>query len=313
MEGGFLPTVNVYAARDASGFVLFDSGHDSAGAWDVLLSELAAIGTSLAAIHTVVVTHGHLDHYGLADRIRAASGAEVWLHQQDQEYMQHRAVAPDVWSGWLQAYGVPPAIASRVSATNSATNETAAVAPPDRLLIGGETLRAGEYRFEVLWTPGHTPGHVCLLERAAALLVCGDHILPRVTPNVGLQPYLAENPLPAYLTALERTVALDLRSGLPGHGEPMTDLAGRASTLLEHQLNRQAEVLSLLSNVPQTPYDLAAQIWRDAKPTNWSSFTGWVQCNAVRTLAAHLELLVEHGLACRADEQVLGFSRAARS
>jgi glyoxylase-like metal-dependent hydrolase (beta-lactamase superfamily II) len=311
-------SVNVYVLRDGDGYVMVDSGHplgdETASSWDLLGRQLAAIGASPAALHTVVVTHGHPDHYGLAHQLRDRFGARVWLHAREVDYVHHRFVdrdaAPRVLSAWLRRYGVPAEEADHLSTVSPESAHLTAAAP-DRLLEGGEDLAVGEHRFVVQWTPGHTPGHICLLEPRAGLYFCGDHILPTVSPNVSLHPHVEGNPLQNYLDSLRTTAASDVRLALPGHGDPMPDVAGRAAGLLRRQLDRRDDLLRLMTPAPQTPYELAAQVWATSRPTSWSQFRGYLRRNAVGTLAAHLELLAEDGLVERVDDGVIGFRRHA--
>ena len=89
------------------------------------------------------------------------------------------------------------------------------MAKPDILLEHGDLVPLPGRRLRAVWTPGHTPGHLCLHEEAGNLLLTGDHVLPRISPNIGLQPHAAEPPLAAYLRSLEFVAAYDRRKRCP--------------------------------------------------------------------------------------------------
>ncbi len=83
------------------------------------------------------------------------------------------------------------------------------MADPDVLLGHGDPVPLAGRQRRAVWTPGHTPGHLCLHDEAKDLLLTGDHVLPRISPNIGLQPHMAEPPLAAYLRSLEFVAAYD--------------------------------------------------------------------------------------------------------
>jgi glyoxylase-like metal-dependent hydrolase (beta-lactamase superfamily II) len=316
MRSSFMRAVNVYLVRDQDGFALVDCGLEMEEAWTALVDQLAALGVSSGAIHTLIGTHGHPDHVGLAERLRTA-GARLWLHGADERFMQRRAALGDGQAGdlvrWLVRHGFPTGEAQEVPRVYASSR--LGMSPPgvDRALEGGEALELGDYRFEVLWTPGHTPGHICLLEPSQELLLSGDHILPHVAPNVSLHPDSDENPMPAYLESLEMLAELPIRLALPGHGHPFGDLAARARGLHRQQIDRQAELLRYLHDGPQTTYELAARVWRDSKPQTWREFRPVLRRNAVGTLAAHLEMLVDRRLATRLEDECVRYASTGYS
>ena len=77
-----------------------------------------------------------------------------------------------------------------------------AMPDPDVLLTDDELLPLAGRRIRAIWTPGHTPGHLCLHDEDNDVLLTGDHVLPRISPNIGLQPHSATPPLGPYLDSL---------------------------------------------------------------------------------------------------------------
>jgi glyoxylase-like metal-dependent hydrolase (beta-lactamase superfamily II) len=288
---------NAFLVRDADGFLLFDCGADVVECSEALSRQLDGLGVPLNAIHTLVLSHGHGDHAGQANKVARQTGARVVLHERDATFVgypngseQDRAQ----FVAWLRRYGYPDEeIDALIGVVGVGTRGDRRDEPilADRLLVGGEILEVGRYRFEALWTPGHTPGHICLLDRQQRILLCGDHILEIVTPNVGLHPLLEENPMPAYLDSLREFVSQDLAAVLPGHGRPIPDLGALTTELMQRHESRRAQIAGLLTTVPRSPYELSMQVWAKPGRRTWSSLHPHLRRNAVGMVAAHLELL----------------------
>lgn len=308
---------NAFLIRDHDGYVLFDCGADVSECVEALSGQLQTLGVPLDAVHTLILSHGHGDHGGQTNRIRSLTGARVVLHERETPFIGY----PNVREGdlqqlidWLQRYGYPePDIQAlvEIAAVGERGNRRDETIEPDQELTGGEILDIGRYRWEVLWTPGHTPGHICLLERRQSILLCGDHILDIVTPNVSLHPLLPENPLPAYLDSLRDFAGQSIEQVLPGHGNRIADLPARTAEIARRHDDRRAQALSLLTSTPQSAYELATQIWAKPGRRNWATLHPHLRRNAVGMSGAHLELLAESrsGVACHEEDGVLRFSR----
>jgi glyoxylase-like metal-dependent hydrolase (beta-lactamase superfamily II) len=309
---------NAFLIRDGDGYALFDCGAEAAESQDTLLAQLGSLGVPLAAIHTVLLSHGHGDHAGPANALRAQSGAQIVLHERELAFIGYPNASEDDRQGftdWLHRHGYPRADIDAVLATatvNDRGDRRDATIRPDRILTGGEVLALGPYRFEVLWTPGHTPGSICLVDWNESLLLCGDHILEIVAPNVGLHPLLPDNPLPEYIASIHHLARQQFRVVLPGHGAPIVDLAGRVAELAVRHEDRRAQVLSLLTDAPQSAFDLATQVWSKPGRRNWANMHPHLRRNGVGMLAAHLDLLAREGVGVseRDDAGVLQYAKA---
>jgi glyoxylase-like metal-dependent hydrolase (beta-lactamase superfamily II) len=306
MNNGFMSAVNVYLAEDDHGVTLIDCGLPNDDSWEALNGALDTLHIPMRHLSRILLTHAHPDHSGMAGRIAEESGATVWIHQRDLEYLERRFLHTEEYQrnarAWLLAQGVPEDEAAELSQSVVGT------IPQTQWLPDGETYRAGQrihlgpFDFEVQWTPGHTPGHVCFADEAHQLLICGDHVLPNVSPNVGMQPDSDVNPIPGYLASLETLSESDVRTTLPGHGERF-EVQARARTLLSHQLARQRHLQDLVAeHGPCTAYELGAIVWTSARSQSWSTFRPITRRNALNTLSAHLELLRAEGRLTRSDE-----------
>ena len=119
----------------------------------------------------------------------------------------------------------------------------------------------GRHRLRVEWTPGHSPGHVCLFEPAGGVLFAGDHILPELSPNIGLHPQSTPDPLHDYLAGLRRMAALEPRQVLPAHGRPFADIASRVDALTSHHQRRLEQIVEILGKEEKTGWRVALDLW----------------------------------------------------
>ncbi|MER5882470.1 MBL fold metallo-hydrolase [Streptomyces sp. NPDC001941] len=294
------------------GPVLIDTGWDDPGSWDALAEGLAAVGTSPGEVHGVVVTHHHPDHHGLSGKVREASGAWITMHPADSAVVRRtREAEPGTWLAYLadklEAVGAPPGHTDPLRAARAAGRghklPGLRAALPDREIVPGELLDLAGRRLRAVWTPGHTPGHVCLHleeEHPAGLagngrLFSGDHLLPGITPHVGLyedpDSDTVTDPLGDYLASLERIGRLGVAEVLPAHQHAFADAAGRVRELLEHHEERLADLRRLLA-APLTPWQLAERMeWN--RP--WEQIPYGSRNIAVSEAEAHLRRLVKLG------------------
>jgi glyoxylase-like metal-dependent hydrolase (beta-lactamase superfamily II) len=138
--------------------------------------------------------------------------------------------------------------------------------------------------------PGHADGHLGLVRDG--VLVAGDHLLPTISPAVGLYPDSRPDPLGDYLDSLERTADLGLRLALPGHGEPIDDPSARSRALIEHHRNRLDATAEALVGGPKTGFDVSYALFGAELAPAARRF-------AVAETLSHLERLVVEGRAGR--------------
>lgn len=313
-------SVNVYLLRgsgstgehDGDGWLLVDAPLRTAHAEAALLAGLAAAGVTPRDISAIVLTHGHPDHLGGVGRWQRRSGAPVYLLGLEAQLISTLWSDP-AYGALLHAarelarHGMPGDEAQRL-VTQSAQLR-GALEPPERvaLLAHGQHIRLAGGRYQVYWTPGHADGHLCLL-REDGLFIAGDHVLPRITPTVGWYPWSRPNPLADHQRALATVAELPVRLVLPGHGQPFTDLRGRANSLLGAHARQTAEVAWRLANLPDgvNAYTLAEQLFA----SRWR----WIEGRrlAVAETVAHLEHLRQLGRAERTVDAtgVIAYRRA---
>lgn len=178
---------------------------------------------------------------------------------------------------------------------------TIPVAMPDRVLEGGERISTGVFEFDVIWTPGHSAGHIALYEPREKILIAGDHILPGITPNIGLYPDdQVDNPLGRYITSLKEFRHLEVEIVLPGHEQPFSGALGlrdRIDELCYHHELRKATILEALNRKSRTAHAVASDLpWVvDEREINFSSLSYFDKRLALLETLAHLALLESEG------------------
>ena len=132
---------------------------------------------------------------------------------------------------------------------------------------------------------------MCLYEPQAQVLISSDHILQRISPNIGLYAQQSGDPLGEYLRSLQRVRDLPVKQVLPGHGAPFTDLAGRVNALVAHHEQRLQEMVHVLADEEQTAYGLASHLsWRGSEQ-GWQRLLPFDRLAALNETLAHLEYL----------------------
>ena len=166
------------------------------------------VGSDIADVQGVMVTHIHPDHYGLAGRIREASGAWISLHPADAELIHDRYDEPDDLldrvAAALRRMGAPAEEFEPLQNAAMPVRQLVDAVVPDILFEDGARPEVPGWDLTAIWTPGHSPGHLCFYEATQELMLSGDHVLPRITPNIPYHPQAGANPLGDYLTSLDK-------------------------------------------------------------------------------------------------------------
>ena len=182
-------------------------------------------------------------------------------------------------------------------------NKYVTPASPDIILEDGDTISNDSFEFEVLWTPGHSPGHICLYEKEKKFILTGDHVLFETTPHVGFNPVSGDNPLGDYVSSLEKLENLKTHFVLPGHGPVFNALGLRVAKILEHHEGRKNAIMKSLRNGLQTAYAIAQEIpWMtDQGGTSFRNLGVWDKRMAVTETIAHLNVLTHEGRVANVD------------
>jgi glyoxylase-like metal-dependent hydrolase (beta-lactamase superfamily II) len=308
--------VSVYAfALDGGGLGLLDTGWESDEGWAALGGGLAQIGGSVDDVRGVLVTHMHFDHLGLAARVREVSGAWVAMHPADAATVGHwsdrgAAAMASAEVDFLVGLGADPVEAADDVGPTERLETFTGMARPDRLLEDGEHADFPGWRMRAVHTPGHTPGHLCFAEEDTGLFFSGDHVLPRISPNVSTTHSGSADPLREFLDSLAAVRDLEPAEVLPAHEWRFRGLADRVDSLVAHHEQRLTELLTAVRSHPHsTPWQLAAHLtW--SRP--WEQYERRMRIFAVTETDAHLRLLASRGLVAGSGGPVPTWTLAVR-
>jgi glyoxylase-like metal-dependent hydrolase (beta-lactamase superfamily II) len=306
--------VNCYAIEDAKGFALVDPGMPGPQAWKAFGARLAAAGVPLRRVHTVVVTHSHIDHFGASGHIRKKTGATVVTHRafrtwwdpadvDDPEALEALGPMPELPKGrpwdqttpWGGRHPRPPLkVRLRYKFLRPLMKRWFVAPAPSQRLADADVVSLGGRDWVAVHTPGHTPDHLCLYDPTEGVFLSGDHILPTITPHIsGLDA--GPDPLSDFFVSLDRMRDVPgVKTVLPAHGHPFTDLVGRAEDIRRHHEERLSTLKHAAGELGEaTVEDLSHRLFRQR---SWGPM-------AESETYAHLEHL---RLAGAADRRVDG-------
>jgi glyoxylase-like metal-dependent hydrolase (beta-lactamase superfamily II) len=307
--------VNAYLIED-SPLTLVDSGPNSAKALDELEQALAARGHAVEDIELLVITHQHMDHFGLASILARRSGAEVAALDALAPFLAaygHQIDLEDRFAERLMLrHGIPAEIVTALRAVSAGFRAWGSAVEVTRPLADGSALELRDRTLRVLHRPGHSPSDTVFLDEQRAILLSADHLIAHISSN----PLLArpldaseeyDGPRPqeliAYMTSLEQTRAMELSLVLPGHGRPIADHVSLIDERFRLHRRRAEKMLRLIASQPRTAHEIAQELWGNVAVTQ-----------AFLTLSevlGHTDLLLRDGLVVEEDRAGVVSFRAA--
>jgi len=284
--------VNCYLLREADGWTMLDTGLnwvDSQQAWQAAFDELQI---TPAQIRRIVLTHMHPDHFGMAGYFQMLTGAPLYLSPREA------ALAQTVWvdNGWRQELahdfwqlaGVTGGVLATVTAQTERLRQLTMPHPMTmQTITPGTTLAMGGRNWQVIHAPGHADGQILFYDATDQLVLCGDQVLMKITPNIGRWPTTEPDPLGHYLHSLTQLAQLHVRLALPGHGRPIEEWQARLHELQTHHASRLMQMAAAADSV--SALTVAQRIF------NFDRFGEHEVRFAVAETLAHLEHLVLNG------------------
>ncbi len=292
-----LRALNAYLIKDDRS-LLIDTGFAREECRSALLAGLTEVGVQPEEVD-LFVTHLHADHSGLAGEF-AARGSRVYMSQPDAEILND-GIRWEAMGEHAKLNGFPPELLDQTMTRHPARRFGIEGKIDFNYVREGDLLEYGGFALQCVLTPGHTVGHMCLHEVSKRILVSGDHLLDRITPNISLWND-ARNPLGDYLRSLDRVSKLDVDLVLPGHRNVFTHFHERIEQLRQHHEKRCDEALSILSCYGAiSGCEVASHMKWSLSYESWEQFPPnqkWFGCGEA---LAHLKLLEERGQVRRLD------------
>jgi glyoxylase-like metal-dependent hydrolase (beta-lactamase superfamily II) len=288
-----LNIVNCYLLRDADGWTMLDTGLNTVAAQTAWNNAFVELGITPHEITQIILTHVHPDHYGMAGYFQSlATPVAVPLVKMSPREAE---LARLLWEGegqqakafdqFLAACGMPADMIQTVLTSLGSTGEMTYPHPTHiETLNPGDSITIGRRTFQSIHAPGHSDGQLIFYDAADKLLLSGDHVLMKITPNIGLWPDTEPDPLGRFLASLESLRNLDVRLALPGHKALITDWRGRLDELLHHHTLRLEHTLAAIQG-GATVFDASLKIF------NSLTFTPHEWRFAMVETLAHLEYL----------------------
>lgn len=242
--------IHCYLARQGEkDWTIIDTGLHRRETLEGWQNAFSHYGVKNKDIRKILVTHYHPDHFGYAGGLQEQTHAQVFMGQEsysrglenwtEETHKQFHAFYGQVGMGGN----------TREELLQHDLGFFPMVRPfptHPHFLQEGELFQIGELTFQAIHTPGHEQGHFCFYNSEEKILLSGDHLLKKITPNISYLGFGEENPLAIYLSSLKKIAQLEINWVLPGHGPIFSDAAERIEELLQHHEARIKETYDVL-------------------------------------------------------------------
>jgi glyoxylase-like metal-dependent hydrolase (beta-lactamase superfamily II) len=260
--------INLWLLDEGDGWTLIDSGINAdiaRQAWETLEAALFV----QKPLKRIFLTHLHPDHIGLARWLQERHRAVVWMSLRGYSLVKQFAAeqsAEDVQGAhvFMRSHGFADTdMLSRFFSGKMFRTGISGVPDVTHHPNDGDRIAIGAAQWQVYETDGHAEGHQCLFDAQRRILICGDQVLPTISPNVSYSPRGTDsNPLASYIGSLERLSGLEARTlVLPAHGKPYYGLRPRAADLIAHHHAHLAAV-EAACETPKTAYELVPVLFK---------------------------------------------------
>jgi len=257
-----LKWVNAYLLPEGeAGWTVIDPGlrlEETEAFWEELMRSRNLAWTSITSI---VVTHHHPDHYGMAGWFQERTGAPVWMSPVALRNVRRLWGEGETFSDELTAsllrHGLPAELGEAMHGHLAGFREKVSPHPREvRLVSPGETFVMGGIEWEVHGGEGHAPGHLLFYDRTSRRLLGGDQVLPDISPNIGWMPGGDPDPLLSFLDSLRKLRSLEVGILFPGHRNPYSRYRERIDELLDHHVRRMNKMAELVGDGELTAFEV---------------------------------------------------------
>lgn len=290
-----------YLFKESGRWAIVDAGFNYPEAQDAWRTVFSKYKINPPDVRAIYMTHFHPDHFGLAGWLQELTGSPVYMSPPDLKMAEITFKPGSSQPGKIgimsSMNGVPDALTQQIVQHMEKLNKS--VEPfPEVIPMTDKEVLLGEEHWQVIHTPGHSDGHLCFYQPKTKLLLAGDHILNKITPNVSLWPGGSNNPLKNYMESLQKITELNVELALPAHGSLITNVNERINEILQHHEERLTGMF-LLAKEGLTAYQVAAEVFshKELSPHQWRF--------ALAETLAHLEYLAGAGRLARKGEELI--------
>ncbi|WP_276352890.1 MBL fold metallo-hydrolase [Cohnella caldifontis] len=292
-----LKWVNAYLLPGDNGWTLIDPGLRTPESEKLWEQTLADKGIHWAAIKRIVLTHHHPDHYGLAGWFQERSGgAPVWMSDE---------AGRAAWMMWgegetfsarmleaMRRHGLPQELTEAMREHLSGFRGRVSPHPTEvrTLKAGGKFEMAGT-EWTLIGGEGHGPGHLSFYDPRGRRILCGDQVLPDISPNIGWLPEGDPNPLASFMDSLKFMLDLEVDLAFPGHRDPFGRFRDRLVDLLAHHERRLERLIALIGSDALSSFEICERLFGARLRSNPHNLRF-----ALAETIAHLLLLERRGL-----------------
>ena len=285
---------------------LIDSAPKFPGSLYTMERQLVETGFTWADVERIIITHGHIDHFGLVGMIRQAASHDIpcHIHEEDLWRLSADYLKSGMWSEDINAFymqvGMPSGVVERMRRRSHFFKNLCDPVDDAIPMREGDPFSGPGFELAVIHTPGHSPGCCCLYEQHRRILFSGDHLLKHITPN----PFHEANrsrlrdpaykSLKSYMASLDKLEPLDIRFVFPAHGEFIEDMRALLEGYRRHHRERTEMILRTIGSGTYSIYDLVPIVFPGIEESE--AFL------AVSEILVHLEILLEEGRAHLADQ-----------
>lgn len=308
-----LSIVNCYLLPGEGGWTIVDTGLNTSRARAAWQEAFSALGIRPRDIEQIVLTHTHPDHYGLAGWLIERCADDGGQVPPVRMSALEANLADNIWKGgrllqrpyiyfWHQCGLTEELTQEIVSSTDQTRQRTYPHPAAHEIIPLNGPIRLGERLMQPIFTPGHSDGHLMFYDETDKILLSGDHVLLKITPNISLWPGGQPNPLGAYLNSLAGLSTLEVELALPGHYPLIEDFHGRLAEISHHHDQRLELVFAALKQ-PATVFEVSRTLFdHEVLSIHEMRF-------ATTETLAHLDYFVQDGRVRQEGEEVWTFSQ----
>lgn len=298
-----LKNLNCYILKTPSENLVIDTGFNQPECLEALVSGLKSLDIDMNRT-TLFLSHLHSDHVGLVNHI-VEKKTKVLISSVDYDYLSQTYTGNN-WA-WMEEKFYREGLSKELILLQRKVNPARSYAPEylfkAQTVSDNDIICIGPYQLRCIWTPGHTPGHMCLYMDKEKILFSGDHILFDITPNITMWRGVDDS-LANYLKSLKKVKTLDISLALPAHRKNDMDVYERIKQIEKHHERRILQTLSIIQNEPGlNGCQIGARMTWSMRGKNWDEFPIQQKWFAIGETISHLDYLINQMKIQRHEEK----------